>query len=140
MKLYRAADDSFLNIGSTSFARYIDDARAYLDNPGFGGESLHALTVDIDNATVLDIRDRAGMERLGDILGLDEYEITMQAGGDAHEIVDRVYSAVEALVAAGIRWLVCEDSYPERCETWKFLSVDTTDEASQSVEDGMVEL
>lgn len=133
MRLYRAAQDDYLGcLGETrAFARRLDDARAYLDNPGFGGATLYRLKVDVHPCAVLDTRDDGGMRQLCAIVGLSESELAGRAAGaPAVEALHRPENValVLALAAAGVRWLVHEDSYPVECETWTLVSGDWTDE------------
>lgn len=132
MKLYRAAQDDYL--GTTGdvrcFAADIDDARTYLDNPGFGGATLYRLLVDIDPETVIDTRDEDGLARFCEIIGVSADDLVWMSPGRPVEAIHRMENVrmVEALAAAGVRWLVHEDSYPEECETWTMIVGDWADD------------
>lgn len=111
--LFRAAEDTYVHTGSTSFARRKRDARAYQDNPGFGGPHLYRLELEVDDEHVLDLRGStpnfllALLDRLG-AAGID-YAVT----------VDRRVQA--AILGRGYRWVRFFDSFPEDCETWALL-------------------
>lgn len=132
--LYRAADGSAAASGAC-FAADESDAAAYLDNPGYGGASLHSLTVEVDSDAVLSLVDsrRAGVPhgrmasdawtRLADAIGAD-----IDALRDGNESVERAIDGRRvraALAAAGYEWVVYEDTFPAACVTWVYLGSDT---------------
>lgn len=112
MNLYRAADDDSI-LGPTSFALREEDARAYLNNAGFGGSRLWRTTVRPRAEAVLDLRHNA-THKLERMTGLTS------DGRNAEEWVTSDYVA-DALLAIGYRWVRLIDSYPEDCETWIWL-------------------
>mgnify|MGYP006369352755 CR=1 FL=1 len=132
--LHRAADKSSAAAGSC-FAADESDAAAYLDNPGYGGASLHSLTVEVESDAVLSLVDgrRAcvphgrmasnAWTRLADAIGAD-----VDALRDGNESVERAIDGRRvraALAAAGYEWVVYEDTFPVACVTWVYLGSDT---------------
>lgn len=113
LRLYRAADDDLI-VGSASFSTSLDAARAYQDNPGFGGANLYVTDVEIDPKTVLDLYDEPEpVARLADLLGVGH-----PGAIEADEWVPRVSYDIRDL---GYEWVrVCE-SYPTDTETWIFV-------------------
>jgi hypothetical protein len=112
MKLYRAADTDILT-GPTSFAADLDCARAYLDNPGFGGSTLYQ--VDVEPESVLDLTDESDqLDALVELTGIDMGSTTADHML-AHEHV------VASLVELGYTWVRLTDTYPDDCETWTWL-------------------
>lgn len=128
--LYRAADSSTAASGAC-FAADESDAATYLDNPGYGGASLHALTIAVESDAVLSLVDsrRNGVPhgrmatgawtRLADAIGAD-----VDALRDGNESVERAIDGRRvraALAAAGYEWVVYEDTFPAACVTWVYL-------------------
>lgn len=110
MILFRAANDDILT-DCGSFAESLEAARAYLDNPGFGGARLWRTEVSVDESTLLDLTeedDAVGVvaERIGKphpgAIGADEY-------------VPRVSYELRR---AGIEWVRVLESYPAGTVTW----------------------
>lgn len=111
VKLYRAAQSTDINSDTTSFARRASDARAYLDNPGFGGAQVYRAALSIDDACILDIRD--------EVPGwLQEIIDGMGAVTQDYAITRGTSDMMEALRAHGVRWVILTDTYPDDCETW----------------------
>ena len=128
--LYRAADSDDVRVGY-SFAGRLDDAREYLDNPGFGGGTLYRASVDL--ADMIDLTD-------------DCWDTLSEAIGETVEPMHHQYhfpSTVTAsdkicakLAAAGYRWARIIDDYPEGCITY----VPLTDDAADAAESAMTEI
>ena len=112
--LYRAADDDSLPTGCAAFAEAREVAEAYLANPGYGGATLWAAEVEIDEARVLDIYDSA-----------DPVAALCEASGLAHpgavgadEWVPRDVALQDALYTRGIHWVRVRESHPADAVTW----------------------
>lgn len=116
--LYRAADDDII-VGSASFATDIDAARAYLDNPGFGGRNLYRAEVEMDEAKVLDLFDMDHEAAVEAICALTDLSAPGAIGVD--EWVPRI---CYQLRDAGIEWVRVRESHPEDTETWIFVGSD----------------
>jgi len=115
--LYRAGKSDILT-GPTSFAVDINDARAYLQNKGFGGKTLYTTTVEIDDEVILDIRGTDQLEALREAAGLDEY-----AYGDVTaDYLLAQEPVVDALVERGYEWVRLLDTFPEDADvmTWLY--------------------
>jgi len=132
MKLWRAANDPHTNHDTTAFAARRRDAKAYLGgrNPGFGGDRLFEIEIEIDPSTVLDVADPddelpawlvrslpASWSCLGSAIG-------GFVGGPARR----------ALAKRGFKWVRLIDSYPADCETWLLLG---DDDERERVEDAL---
>ena len=118
MKLYRAASDSFASEGY-SFAADIEDAKAYFDNPGFGGENLYECEIEIDEVKVLDLYSLgrgADLVKLIELVGYDPCSTT------ADVWLTSTPKCSDAVIAAGFEWARVLDTYPEGCETWVYLA------------------
>lgn len=116
LTLYRAGDSDIMT-GPTSFAADMSVARAYLDNPGFGGRRLYVTRVEVEAKNVLDIRsndDADQVRALVEITGIDMGAVT----ADYMLAQDRV---VDALVGRGYHWVRLIDTYPVGAETWTWL-------------------
>lgn len=114
--LYRAADSDLI-IEPVCFAARETDARAYLDNPGFGGRTLYQCTVSVSDDEVLDIRSGRDSDQLDALTGI--------TGGSPGAVTADYYvmqpGTVEALIARGYRWVRLIDTYPTDAETWVYL-------------------
>lgn len=120
MILYRAANNEFIT-GPTSFASLMSSAIAYMDNPGFGGNKLYELVVDIDPSTVLDIRDDSQDAQVMALI--DASGISMGATtADFLAVQERV---ADSLLVKGYNWIRLIDTFPEGSETWVFIGEDS---------------
>lgn len=119
--LYRAADSDTI-VGSASFAADIAAARAYLDNPGFGGRTLYVAEVEIDESTTLDLYDMTTDEAISAIM--ERAGLSHPGAIGADEWVPRV---CYELRDAGVEWVRVRESYPADSETWIFVGSDDPD-------------
>lgn len=75
LKIYRAGDESEVGIKPfSSWSENEETAKAYQDNPGFGGPKLRAESLALSNILDADIRSRTGMRKLAETLGFDADE------------------------------------------------------------------
>jgi hypothetical protein len=118
MILWRAANDDHIS-DSCSFAELRESAEAYLDNPGFGGDTLYSTEVEIDD--YLDLTGDDAMERLLEALGSDHDYGAI--GID--ELVPRVASL---LADAGVQWVKVAESFPADTITWIYVGGVSGDE------------
>lgn len=106
LTIYRAANDTSMERGTASFAECIEVARAYQDNPNFGGANLYTVTVDIADGELLDLTDRTPRwlrERIEAMGGVElAWAITAPS--------TRIY---RDLMERGYRWVRFADDYPE---------------------------
>jgi hypothetical protein len=111
MILWRAANDDHIS-DSCSFAEERESAEAYLDNPGFGGDTLYSADVEIDD--YLDLTGDDAMERLLKAIGSDR---DFGAIG-IDELVPRVAGK---LADAGVQWVKVVESFPADTITWIYV-------------------
>lgn len=114
--LYRAADDDYLDEGY-SFAEKKSTARAYLDNPGYGGRHIYRAKVYYEPEAVADLRGKSADEIAEDLslsrpgaIGADEYVTHL--------------SSVELrrrLARQGFEWALVDESFPLGAVTWVWL-------------------
>src|SRR5690606_12465119 len=95
-----------------------ESAELYLDNPGYGGDTLWRATASVDDDRVLDLSDyssgsTAGMEALADATGL---QLPCGIGLD-----EWIPQACEEIAAAGYDWVKVRESYPENSTTWIYV-------------------
>lgn len=125
MKLYRATGvQDYSGTGSCWTPRR-EDAEAYWDNPGFGGPHLLCWEGEPESGSVLDLtRDHDEFGTLFEAAGLDQAE-WLAAGRKFPDYIYQVWEwwpdVAEALQARGYAWIVYEDDYPARCETWAYI-------------------
>jgi len=125
-RLYRAAKDDAI-VGTPSFARRIEDAREYMDNPSFGGGCLYSADVETPRGSVLDLTDAGSMdEQLSILAAKVEMDYPGATTADVWVQMDPMVS--ERLLEAGYLWLVVTDTYPVGCETWVWLGSMDADE------------
>lgn len=127
--MYRAAKDALVGVGY-SFAGRRSDAEAYLDNPGFGGETLYRCRIE-----------------MGDMIDLTEspWDTLSEAIGEEINPAHHQYhfpSTVTAcdticakLAAAGYHWARIIDDYPEGCITYVPLTAEAADAAEAAMEE-----
>lgn len=116
-RLYRAADDDYIS-DTASFAVDKETARAYLDNPGFGGKNLYKTDVDIDPDDVLDIRDDLQEAQLARLVEESGMAHPGASTADREITQPEVY---ESLRRKGYKWVRLNDTYPEGAETWTYI-------------------
>lgn len=125
MKLYRAtADqtDAETIPAGTCWTPEEETAEAYTDNPGFGGEHIVSIEVDMDGARVLDVRGRNArdLSALASALG-------MEASDWRDDGLDSVFAVLEnrrkvaAAVAELADWIIYSDDFPENATTYRKL-------------------
>lgn len=117
--LWRAADDDIV-VGSASFSTDRDAAKAYLDNPGFGGTRLWKAELEIDPNSLLDLHDLDNDDALEKINEIVEKKIKPGAIG-IDELIPRI---ADQLQDAGIEWVRVKESYPVETETYIFVGTD----------------
>ena len=118
INLYRVADDDIVN-ESASFSTSKDDAKVYLDNPGFGGKNLYKTSVTIKKSQLLDLHDDSHEDALEKITAIIDLKNPGAIGID--ELIPRIASKLRD---AGIEWVRVKESYPQESETYIFVGED----------------
>ena len=118
MILWRAAKDDYVS-DSCSFAETREAAELYMNNPGFGGNTLW--TADVEICEYLDLTEADAMERLQAVLGSDH---DFGAIG-IDELVPRL---AHRLCEAGVQWVKVCESYPADSTTWIYVGGGLGDE------------
>lgn len=124
--IYRAADDDSATM-DTSFAERLEDAQAYLNNPGFGGAQVWRFEVEIEDENLLDftVDERAAWRRIAQVLGKSIEQVEDGGQGIVHPFFDNAtMDELESLAEAGIMWVRYEDSYPAGCITMRYIGDD----------------
>lgn len=130
--LYRAADDDCVSV-CYSFAREREHAEAYRDNPGFGGETLYRVRLDLGR--VLDLTDEGDeWEALSEIVG-EEVQPSRWQYHFASTLTTCTDMAAR-VAAAGYDWVCFRDDHPEGCVTY----VPLTAAAAEAAEEAMTEI
>ncbi len=111
MILWRAANDDHIS-DSASFAESREVAEFYLDNAGFGGDTLYYADVEID-----DYLDLTGDDAMADLLAALDSDHDYGAIG-VDELVPRVAGK---LCDAGIQWVKVNESFPSDTTTWIYV-------------------
>lgn len=119
--LFRAAKDDYVDTGY-SFATSRETAEAYLDNPGFGGDTVYRARityeeselVDLTGVSVGELAQALGMGHPGAI-GVDEW-------------IPRTPKVLDALRDMGFLWALVLESFPEETTTWIWCGTGADDE------------
>lgn len=111
-KIYRAGNE---NDGFRYWASSVDDAVAYMENPGFGGDTLYStdkpthntLTIDsmYDLATEMGFDDPT---TIADTWKINGWDYPWEHSADLYNRLQK----------SGYRWLVYTDDYPQDCTTY----------------------
>jgi hypothetical protein len=123
--LYRAADDDYISQG-TCFASGREAAESYLDNPGFGGDTLWACEAE---GRVLDLTGSYWVDALCEALeGHDDAEALQDSvRTDSHldlcEVIHHRIALMDAL-AESYDWIQVDETYPAGTVTWIWLGSD----------------
>jgi hypothetical protein len=100
-----------------SFSPDKDSAEAYLDNPGFGGDTLRKVFVKPTNTLSADVRSFMGMQELADSIELGEQDWMSDGWQYPWEESSKVKQKIEA---AGFDAVAYVDDFPEGSETIVF--------------------
>lgn len=119
-KLYRAAQDDYIAQGY-SFAETRGAAKAYLDNPGFGGAHLYQAEVELEDGDVYDATELSTSE-LAEALG-----VTDPGAIGVDEWIPRSPKVMDLLAESGAKWVRVRESYPADTVTWIWIG-DSSDE------------
>lgn len=130
MRLWRAMDRNGYTGQWSCWSECREDAEAYLDNPGYGGDTLHVAEVDLTDARILDLTEGNEFLRLASALYDDEDErfeaIQRWSGqglGYAYEVWENNREAAR-LLAERYDWVVYVDDYPDGAITWCYLGTE----------------
>jgi N12 class adenine-specific DNA methylase len=122
--VYRAGDADEVGVKPyASFALDRDTAEAYLDNPGFGGETLREIRVDAGNA--LDIRGNRPFVTLAQSIGMDEEMARDWMSSGYLYPWEESRRVREALEESGYDSLIYTDDFPSGASSIIFLKEPT---------------
>jgi hypothetical protein len=114
--LYRAdASDLYDGVGSC-WSESQDDAKAYTDNQGFGGDTIHSVEMAIDSDRVLDLTGERAVAELAKVLDLDKQDL-MDMGGQVWHCWENS-ARIKDRLAADYDWVKYTDDFPVNCTTW----------------------
>ena len=136
--LYRASDNDTDYASGACFAADEDDAEKYLDNPGFGGEHLFSIEIDVPRERVLSLVDgkrdgiphgrnaRDAWSTVAEALGLDAEDpnVLLDLIEDSETYIHGVFDSPKnraKIHANGYDWAVYQDSWPDGMVTWVYL-------------------
>jgi hypothetical protein len=136
IKLFRSDDDPpYVDAGSW-WTPDISVARAYVDNPGFGGDSLFSGVFSASG--ILDLRLGAYPDQWSNRdairhLAFQEFDqdwLENVEDSYLHEVLDR--TEVRGVLSQKYIWVIIYDSFPEGAETWQRLR-DLTSKEENSI-------
>lgn len=127
--IYRASDYCDARVGF-SFSEDRETAEAYRSNPGFGGENIYSVDVELDG--VLDLTD-----------AVDEWDTLSEAAGITIDpsryqhhfarVLPTSDAICEALAANGYHWVRFNDDFPADAVTIIPVSEDAADAADSDL-------
>lgn len=130
MRLWRAMDKGGYTGQWSCWSERREDAEAYLNNPGYGGDTLHAVEVDLTDARVLDLTGSNELRLLARALYDDEeerYEALQRWSGQGLSYAYEVWeenSEAARLLEDRYDWAVYLDDYPDGAATWVYLGTE----------------
>lgn len=128
IRLYRASPDDYVTRG-TSFTEDAETARAYQDNPGFGGSEIYSTRINPKN--VLDLSDEEDQwMALSSAIG-EEIEPSRYAYHFARSLTADD-SLTDKLAESGVDWIKFRDDFPEGSKTWIPVSDKAIDNAYEN--------
>jgi hypothetical protein len=128
IRLYRASPDDYVTRG-TSFTEDAETARAYQDNPGFGGSEIYSTRINPKN--VLDLSDEEDQwTALSSAIG-EEIEPSRYAYHFARSLTADD-SLTDKLAESGVDWIKFRDDFPEGSKTWIPVSDKAIDNAYEN--------
>lgn len=128
-KLYRASDYAEVRVGH-SLTGERETAEAYLDNPGFGGKSLHRTDVKLHHVLDLSESDDPWGD-LSEASGLD-----IDPAEHQHHfprVLPTRDDICEALAENGYHWVKFQDDFPEGAVTLIPVSEEAAEEADGAI-------
>jgi hypothetical protein len=114
--LYRADSEECHQEEGSCWAESKADAQAYLDNPGFGGNTLHAVEFTVDFDRVLDLTGAAAVKQLANVMDRDQQDL-MDLGGQVWHCWENS-SRIREWLANRYDWVKYTDDFPVNCTTW----------------------
>jgi hypothetical protein len=127
-ELWRATDRDDPVLGQdTAWAEDRGCAEAYLDNPGFGGNSLWQAEVEVDPGSVLDLTDDPWRGLARAVWRDGEWRGTRggRHPGNLRDLADDLGSSYGFVHDAWeYRWIRFRDDFPRGCITWVWLGED----------------
>ena len=127
MRLWRAMDRHGYTGQWSCWSERREDAEAYLDNPGYGGDTLHVTLVDLTDARILDLTEGNEFLRLAWALYDNEeaqqealQRWSRQGFSYAYQVWENNSDEAQ-LLAQRYDWVVYEDDYPAWAVTWCYL-------------------
>lgn len=123
MKLFRATNkptDAQTVPSGSCWTSELETAEAYTDNPGFGGEHIVEIRIEVEPGDVADARgdDARDIGPIAALLGLERD--TLQANGwdSVFCVLENSATARGVLRDAGYRWVRYYDDFPENADCW----------------------
>lgn len=123
MKLYRAtetpADRDTIPAGSC-WTTERGTAEAYTANPGYGGEHIVEVEVDVCEGNVAEARGKncRDLSAIAALLGVDVWDLKDCGYDSVFSVIENRPDAVEILREGGYDWVRYYDDFPEDADSW----------------------
>lgn len=118
MTIYRAGDADEVGVKKfSSWTQNEDTAKAYQDNPGFGGKTLRREIVPKGKILDADTTNRGGMSDLAEALGFDRTEGEKWFDNGWRYPWEENGKVKKALENSGYDWIRYPDDFPEGAKT-----------------------
>ena len=128
--LYRAADDDYVQIG-TSFSPDRETAEEYQKNPGFGGSNLYRTFIEVKKVLNL-INSNDPWVDLSEVVG---FEIdSSKYGYHFQRVLATDEDICEKVALAGYDWVAMTEDFPEGSVTYIPVSEEAVEAATYEIE------
>ncbi len=114
--LYRADNAELFDGVGSCWSESADDAKAYTDNQGFGGKTVHCVEMDVDTSRVFDLTGERAVAQLASELDRDTQDL-LDLGGQVWHCWENS-SRIRKQLAESYDWVKYTDDYPVNCTTW----------------------
>ena len=104
----------------TSWTPDKETAKAYTDNPGFGGDKVVQLKVNVPQDRVLDVRGNSArdLNALAKAVGGDAQQWRDDGLTTVPQVIEERSSVAKALKEKA-DWVILKDDFPENATTWR---------------------
>ena len=123
IRLWRASNNNKTFEGM-SLAEDIETAEIYLNNPGFGGNTIYFTNVDYNNMNIIELENFHDLCRAMEIEDWDECNdlVFRVDGGNIAGAIPQLKKVREKLKQEGYDWVKVAEDYPYGTTTWQPIS------------------
>lgn len=116
--IYRAGSNTESGLKPwASFTPEQETAKAYLDNPGFGGKTLRTIQAPNDRVLKVELRSRPALRKFAENIGLSREDADDWFDSGYQYPWEESKAVRQALTDSQYNWLQYEDDFPEGATT-----------------------